>query len=82
MLEIIIRKSSRIVDSTERLVDKTRRLVGSGSLDEAEAYELNNQVERLMDALFAVDEAVRLLRHKFECQPEIACAYAVYTTLQ
>lgn len=82
MFETVIRKCCAIVGGTERLVDKARSLIGTGSLDEVEAYELSSEIERLMDILFLMDEATTLLRRQFERRPEIARAFAVHATLQ
>ncbi|MGO4568377.1 hypothetical protein AB4Z52_25800 [Rhizobium sp. 2YAF20] len=82
MLELIIRNSLDIVVRTERLIDRARRLIGSGSLDDVEAFRVFREIERLTDVVFVMDEATRLLRRMFEMRPEIARPYTVHATMQ
>jgi hypothetical protein len=82
MLEIIIWDSLEIIDGIERFIDKARRLIGSGSLDDADAYTIHGEIESLTDVALVMDEATRLLRRTLERWPEIARPYRVHATLQ
>lgn len=59
MLDIIIRSALDIVGRTERLIEASKRLLLTEGLDEVEVYELDCEIERLGDAVFVVDEAIR-----------------------
>jgi hypothetical protein len=82
MLEVIIRNSLDIVVRTESLIDRARWLIGSGSLDDVEAFRVHREIERLTDVVFVMDEAARLLQRTLEMRPEIARPYAVHATVQ
>jgi hypothetical protein len=82
MLEVIIRNSLDIVVRTERLIDRARWLIGSGSLDDVEAFRVHREIERLTDVVSVMHEATRLLQRTFEMRPEIARPYTVDATLQ
>jgi hypothetical protein len=59
-----------------------RVLIGSGSLDDVEAFRVQRKIERLTDVVFVMDEAARLLQRTLEMRPEIARPYAVHATVQ
>lgn len=82
MLEAIINAGSDVVNRCERVIESARRLVFSGSLDDQEALEVYREAERLMEAMFAVSDAVGLLRQRFAQRPETAQALPSYTTIQ
>ncbi|MBX5199914.1 hypothetical protein [Rhizobium sp. NZLR1] len=81
MLDIIIRSALDIVQRTERLIEASKQLLKSEDLDEVEVYELDCEIERLGDAVFVVDEAIRSLARAVECWPQAARAYGIYRTL-
>ncbi|MBB4292483.1 hypothetical protein GGE16_004562 [Rhizobium leguminosarum] len=81
MLDTIIRNALDIVGRTERLLEASRRLQDSEGLDEIEVYELDHEIERLGDAVFVVDEAIRSLARAVDCWPEAARAYEMRGTL-
>ncbi|MBP2448221.1 hypothetical protein [Rhizobium leguminosarum] len=81
MLDIIIRSALDIVQRTERLIEASKQLLNSEDLDEVEVYELDFEIERLGDAVFVVDEAIRSLARAVECWPQAARAYGIHRTL-
>ncbi|MBX5156839.1 hypothetical protein HJB84_01585 [Rhizobium sp. NZLR1b] len=81
MLDIIIRSALDIVQRTERLIVASKQLLKSEDLDEVEVYELDCEIERLGDAVFVVDEAIRSLARAVECWPQAARAYGINRTL-
>ncbi|OWV91699.1 hypothetical protein ATY75_00520 [Rhizobium sp. N122] len=81
MLDIIIRSALDIVERTERLIEASRRLLDGEGLDEVEFSELHYEIERLGDAVFVVDEAIRSLARSVECWPQAACAHGIQRTL-
>jgi hypothetical protein len=81
MLDIIIRSALDIVGRTERLIEASKRLLVSKGLDEVEVYELRYEIERLGDAVFVVDEAIRSLARTVECWPQAAHTHGVQRTL-
>ncbi|WHO75502.1 hypothetical protein [Rhizobium sp. BT03] len=81
MLDIIIRSALDIVGRTERLIEASRRLLDGEGLDEVEVYELHYEIERLGDAVFVVDEAIRSLMRTVEGWPQAACAHGMHRTL-
>ncbi|MBB2750694.1 UNVERIFIED_ORG: hypothetical protein GGI57_001370 [Rhizobium aethiopicum] len=81
MLDIIIRSALDIVGRTERLIEASRRLLDGEGLDEVEVYELHYEIERLGDAVFVVDEAIRSLMRTVECWPQAASAHGIHRTL-
>ncbi|RUM03882.1 hypothetical protein [Rhizobium chutanense] len=81
MLDIIIRDALDIVGRTERLIEASRRLLASKGLGEGEMYELDYEIERLGDAIFVVDEAIRSLVRAVECWPQTAPVHGTARTL-
>ncbi|MDR9802947.1 hypothetical protein [Rhizobium hidalgonense] len=81
MLDIIIRRALDIVGRTERLIEACRRLLDSEGLDEVEVYELDCEIERLGDAVFVADKAIRSLASTVECWPQVAQAHGILRTL-
>lgn len=81
MQDIIIRSGLDIVGRTERLVETAKLLLQSGKLDEAELYELDYEIERLKDMVYAADEAIRSLAQTAKCLPETVWAQGLRSTL-
>lgn len=81
MLDIIVRSALDIVGRAERLIEAARGLLNREDVDEVEMDELDYEIERLRDAVVAVDEAVRSLAHVIERWPQATRAYALQTTL-
>ncbi|MBB4234637.1 hypothetical protein [Rhizobium esperanzae] len=81
MLDIIIRDALDIVGRTERLIEASRRLLDRKSLGDVEMYELDYEIERLGDAVFVVDEAIRSLARAVECWPQTAPVHGAARTL-
>ncbi|WP_434713907.1 hypothetical protein NMA58_26845 (plasmid) [Rhizobium sp. YTUHZ045] len=81
MLDVLIRSALDIVRRAERLIEAARGLLDRHDLDEVERYELGYEIERLRDALLAVDEAVRSLARRSERWPQVARVHALQTTL-
>ncbi|MBB3350281.1 hypothetical protein HJB79_09180 [Rhizobium lentis] len=81
MLDVLIRSALDIVRRAERLIEAARGLLDRHDLDEVERYELGYEIERLRDAVLAVDEAVRSLARGSERWPEVARVHALQTTL-
>ncbi|EJZ18841.1 hypothetical protein NE852_29145 (plasmid) [Rhizobium sp. Pop5] len=81
MLDVLIRSTLDIVGRTERLIETTKRQLHDGGLDEIELYELDCEMERLRNVLFAADEAIRSLAYKAERLPQTAGEYGLHTTL-
>ncbi|TBY51193.1 hypothetical protein [Rhizobium leguminosarum] len=82
MLDIIIRSALDIVGRTERLIEASKRLLLTEGLDEVEVYELDCEIERLGDAVFVVDEAIRSLARTVGYWPHAAARpYGIHRTL-
>ncbi|MGG7576918.1 hypothetical protein [Rhizobium sp. Nf11,1] len=81
MLDVLIRSALDIVRRAERLIEAARGLLDRHDLDEVERYELGYEIERLRDAVLAVDEAVRSLARRSERWPQVARVHALQTTL-
>ncbi|ARO33973.1 hypothetical protein NXC14_PC00437 (plasmid) [Rhizobium sp. NXC14] len=81
MLDVLIRRALDIVRRTDRLIEAASGLLDRHDLDEVERYELDYEIERLRDAVLAVDEAVRSLARRSERWPEVARVHALQTTL-
>ncbi|MGZ2433211.1 hypothetical protein [Rhizobium redzepovicii] len=81
MLDIIIRSALDIVRRTERLIEASKRLLLTEGLDEVEVYELDCEIERLGDAVFVVDEAIRSLARTIGYWPHAARPYGIHRTL-
>ncbi|MBB3523410.1 hypothetical protein [Rhizobium sp. BK456] len=81
MLDIIIRSALDIVRRTERLIEASKRLLLTEGLDEVEVYELDCEIERLGDAVFVVDEAIRSLARTVGYWPHAARPYGIHRTL-
>ncbi|MBY4590214.1 hypothetical protein RJJ37_10105 [Rhizobium redzepovicii] len=81
MLDIIIRSALDIVGRTERLIEASKRLLLTEGLDEVEVYELDCEIERLGDAVFVVDEAIRSLARTVGYWPHAARPYGIHRTL-
>lgn len=81
MLDVLIRSTLDIVGRTERLIETTKRLLHGGDFDEIEIYELDCEIERLRNVLFAADEAIRSLACKAERLPQTAAEHGLHTTL-
>ncbi|WP_037079762.1 hypothetical protein [Rhizobium sp. CCGE 510] len=81
MLDIIIRSALDIVQRTERLIETSKQLLNSEDLDEVDVYELDCEIERLGDAVFVIDEAIRALARTVDCWPQAARAYGMHRTV-
>ncbi|MBX4909896.1 MULTISPECIES: hypothetical protein [Rhizobium] len=81
MLDVLIRSALDIVRRAERLIEAARRLLDRHDLAEGERYELDYEIERLRDAVLAVEEAVRSLARRSERWPQAARVHALQTTL-
>ncbi|NEJ69790.1 hypothetical protein GR197_04450 [Rhizobium phaseoli] len=81
MLDIIIRSALDIVGRAERLIEASKRLLVSEGLDEVEVYELDCEIERLGDAVFVVDEAIRSLASIVGYWPHAARTHGIHRTL-
>ena len=81
MLDIIIQSALDIVWRTERLIEASKRLLVSEGLDEVEVYELDCEIERLGDAVFVVDEAIRSLARTVGYWPHAARTHGIHRTL-
>lgn len=81
MLDIIIRSALDIVGRTERLIEASKRLLLTEGLDEVEVYELDCEIERLGDAVFVVDEAIRSLARTVGYWPHAASTHGIHRTL-
>ncbi|MBX4950049.1 hypothetical protein HJA95_10795 [Rhizobium binae] len=81
MLDLLIRSALDVARRAERLIEAVRGLLNRHDLDEVERYELADEIERLGDAVFAVDEAVRSLARNSEGWSQAASGHAIQTTL-
>ncbi|AGS26331.1 hypothetical protein NXC12_PE00383 (plasmid) [Rhizobium etli] len=81
MLDVLIRSALDIVRRAERLIEAARGLLDRHDLGEAERHELDYEIERLRDAVLAVEEAVRSLARRSERWPQTARVHALQTTL-
>ena len=70
MLETIIDSGSDIVRRSERVIENARKLVFAGHLDNREVLSLYREADRLMEAMFAMKNAVAALRHSLAGRPE------------
>ncbi|MDO3433882.1 hypothetical protein QWJ46_14445 [Rhizobium sp. CBN3] len=81
MLDVLIRSALDIVRRAERLIEGARGLLDTHDLAEAERCELDHEIERLRDAVLAVEEAVWSLARRSERWPQAARVHALQTTL-
>jgi hypothetical protein len=82
MLEVIIETGSDIVRRSEHILETARTLVFSGSLHDSEALALYQEADRLMEAMFAMRDAVGRLRNSLEQRPRIVRSFPRFTTVQ